>query len=269
MNFSFTSSLIITRINGINFNYACGFNMFIDSNTTNYITDFYNHRVIVFSKNWKYSFSKKFDYPYSIISKNNYLFIIAHNYIYKTDKYLNLLKQVSIYAPIGIYSNSNSNYLYVVSAYNNYLIYQFDINLNLINYIPIESSYNLQTISGNKNRLYIGCYGGQILIVENQVVVKNFNGCNGAYDYVTSITFDQHGYMATTCYYSNQIHIYDVNGFYTNKSVPTSYHPRNLAFDSQNMLVLVTDYQITFYSENIVGLMNSTTNKEIISPTGK
>ena len=46
-----------------------------------------------------------------------------------------------------------------------------------------------------------GCYGGQILVVENQVIVQNFQGCNDAYDYVTSIAFDQYGYMATTCYY--------------------------------------------------------------------
>ena len=71
MNFSFTSSLNLTKINGINFNGASGFNMFVDSNTTNYITDFYNHRIIVFSKNWKYS-------------KNNF------NYTIKSHKFKNL-----------------------------------------------------------------------------------------------------------------------------------------------------------------------------------
>jgi hypothetical protein len=134
-----------------------------------------------------------------MISKNNYLFIIAEYYIYKTDKYLNLIKQNSIYTPKGIYSNSNSNYLYVVSNYYN-RIYQFDMNLNLISFFQIESSYSFQTINSNNNKLYIGCYGGQILVVENQVVVQTFKGCNGDYDYITSIAFDQYGYMATTCY---------------------------------------------------------------------
>jgi hypothetical protein len=116
--------------------------------------------------------------------------------------------------------------------------------------------------------LYIGCYGGQILVVENQVVVQNFKGCNGDYDYVTSIAFDKYGYMATTCYYTSRIHIYTVNGIYTNKSVTTPNYPRNVAFDSQNMMVVVSDYQITFYSESRIGFRNTSTNKEIRSTTG-
>ncbi len=239
--------------------------MFLDSNTINYITDYYNHRIIVYSKNWKYSFSKKFEYPYSMIWKNNYLFIAGEYYIYKTDKYLNLIKQYSLYESRGIYSNSN--YLYVVTYYYN-RIYQFDINLNLITYFQIESSYSFYTINGYDNKLYIGCYGGQILVVENQVVVQNFKGCNGDYDYVTSIAFDKYGYMATTCYYTSRIHIYTVNGIYTNKSVTTPNYPRNVAFDSQNMMVVVSDYQITFYSESRIGFRNTSTNKEIRSTTG-
>ena len=114
-----------------------------------------------------------------------------------------------------------------------------------------------------------GCYGGQILVVENQVIVQNFQGCNDAYDYVTSIAFDQYGYMATTCYSTNRIHIHNVNGIYTNKSVITSNYPRYVAFDSQNMLVLVSNNQITFYSESKIDRINKTTNTEVTSPTGK
>ena len=92
-----------------------------------------------------------------MISKNDYLFIISEHYISKTDKNLNLIKQYSISRSRGIYSNSNSNYIYVVST-SYYRIYQFDTNLNIISYIPIESSYLLHTINGNNNKLYIGCY---------------------------------------------------------------------------------------------------------------
>ena len=124
----------ITSINGISFSGVSGFGMLIDSQTTYYIIDRDNSRIIIFDKNWKYASTKSIPYPYSMITKNNYLYITSEYYIYKSDKFLNVIKT---YNPSnnpsfrGICYNSNDNYIYTVS--NNYnRIYSFDLDLNLI-----------------------------------------------------------------------------------------------------------------------------------------
>jgi hypothetical protein len=110
--------------------------MLIDSQTTNYIMDSDNSRIITFDKNWKYTSTKSFSYPFSMITKNNYLYITSKYCIYKTDKFLNVIKQYPSNNPSCMAFRGNSyhsydNYIYVVSIYNDQ-IYSFDLNLNLI-----------------------------------------------------------------------------------------------------------------------------------------
>ena len=131
----------ITSINGIGFRGLSGFGMLIDSQTTYYIIDRDNSRIIIFDKNWKYASTKSIPYPYSMITKNNYLYITSQYYIYKSDKFLNIIKQYPSNNPSemafrGICYHSYDNYIYVVS-YNQNKIYSFDLNLNLIDSIVI------------------------------------------------------------------------------------------------------------------------------------
>ena len=74
----------ITSINGISFSGLSGFGMLIDSQTTFYIMDRDNSRIIIFDKNWKYATTKSIPYPYYMITKNIYLYITSEYNVYKT-----------------------------------------------------------------------------------------------------------------------------------------------------------------------------------------
>ncbi len=64
--------------------------------------------------------------------------------------------------------------------------------------------------------MYVGCStGGTILVIKNNEIINNFNGCGGASDYVLSIIFDESGYMATSCYSYDKLYLYNKNLNYT------------------------------------------------------
>ena len=64
--------------------------------------------------------------------------------------------------------------------------------------------------------------------------------------YTESILFDQSGNMATACFYSSQVNLYN-NSFYTGKSIQTAPYETSLAFDSKGRFIVVSWYQISIY----------------------
>jgi hypothetical protein len=71
--------------------------------------------------------------------------------------------------------------------------------------------------------MYAACHDGTILVIQNKQIINNYNnGYNGISDYVTSIIFDQSGYMATSCMDSHKLYFHK-NLTYTGKSISTSY----------------------------------------------
>jgi hypothetical protein len=246
-----------TSINGVGFSGLSGFGMLIDSQTSYYIMDSSNGRIIIFDKNWKYASTKSISSPYSMITRNNYLYITSDYYIYKTDKFLNVVKQYPSNNPNymgfrGICYNSYDDYIYAAS-YNN-LIYSFDLNLNLIDSFYISTWGSPWGIQSNNNKLYVSATHYYIYIVVNRTVINSFSVAQ----FVTSMLFDQSGFFATTSYYSNQINIYTNNGTYTGKRFPTVSYSRYMSFDSKNRLIILSNYQLSIFVRNDTTKVNET-----------
>ena len=71
--------------------------------------------------------------------------------------------------------------------------------------------------------------------------------CGEIYDYITSIIFDQSGYIATNCYTSSKLYLHNNNLTYTGKSISTSEYPNSMAFDSKDRLVVFSINETYLY----------------------
>ena len=243
----------ITSYNGSNFYSLIGFGSFPGRNTIYYALDWAAHRIIMFDKNWQYLNYKSFLNPANMIRINNTLYITSQNYIYKTDKYLNLIQQYNATgsAPSyrGIYYNWKNDTIYVV-GYEVKTIYVFDLNLNMIDFFNLnKTKYYPWSIQEYNNEFYVGTFNGIILVIVNKEIIRTFNGCNGCYNsLVGSLIFDKNGYLAVTSSSLNAIYIYNSNGTYTGKSMKTAQYPYYTSFDSKGHLVIMSLFQISIYS---------------------
>ena len=83
---------------------------------------------------------KKFSLPFYLVNTNSSLYITGDENIWKTDKYLNVLKTHTKYASYrDIYLNSTENFIYVASEAYTYF-QAFDLNLVLKNTVSISPS---------------------------------------------------------------------------------------------------------------------------------
>jgi hypothetical protein len=101
-----------------------GFGIIDDANATYYALDNLidgtgTSNFVLYNRNWTYLTYKTMPIyiPFSIQSISNELFIAAKNGIYKTDKYLNLVKSYNRPSAdySSIYHNLSSDILYVAS----------------------------------------------------------------------------------------------------------------------------------------------------------
>ena len=84
---------------------------------------------------------------------------------------------------------------------------------------------------------------------QNEMLINEFDGCNGNSDYLTFILFDPNGYIAITCEYpSNKFYLFSQNGSYTGKSIWTSSDPEYIGFDSKGRFIIISTDQITIYN---------------------
>ena len=77
----------------------------------------------------------------------------------------------------GIYYNCTNNFIYVAPfAFN--VIQVFDLNL-ILNHTFSTATYKPWSIGKYNNKMYVGTYTGTILVLEDEVIINTFNGCNG------------------------------------------------------------------------------------------
>ena len=94
----------------------------------------------------------------------------------------------------------------------------------------------------------MGTQGGIILIYQNEILINQFNGCNGNSVLLTFILFDPNGYMATTCNYpTNKLYLFSPDGSFTGKSITTPLYPHYIGFDSKGRFIQISEEQISIY----------------------
>ena len=97
--------------------------------------------------------------------------------------------------------------------------------------------------------MYVGTNNGTVLVVQNEIIVNQFNGCDGNFVWLTSILFDEYGYFATSCYApTNRLYLLFANGTYTGKVITTPINPYYIGFDSKGHIIQISYRQITIYN---------------------
>jgi hypothetical protein len=238
----------------MNFEQLHGFGMINDVNTSNYyVTDPEGSKIYMFDDNWDYINYKTYFKPVYILTINETVYITGIFNIYKADKNLNIIKQYN--APgspyyNGIYHNETNSLLYIVSN-NDFSIDVFDLDLMILDSILISPSLysNPYSIQGYNNSIYVGTYGGLILVIINKTVVKTFNGCfnSCSLNIITSILFDQYGYMITTTdsSFNNNVYLYKLSSFIGTFS--SFSYLCDVKLDSKGRLIFISFKQIYIY----------------------
>ena len=162
--------------------------------------------------------------------------------------HLNVLNQYNPTGTLiyrGIYYNPEDTLIYITSV-SVKAIHVFDLNLFLYDSIS-TSTYSPYSIVFYDSQIYVGTTIGVVLVIANKIIINTFNGCLGSSGLLTSIIFDQSGYMVTTCHTPKKIYLYNSNGFYAGKSLATPIGPYHTEFDSIGRFVLMTMYQVSLY----------------------
>ena len=134
-----------------------------------------------------------------------------------------------------------NNLLYIAN-FSYGLIEIFDLNL-----VPDSDSIEIYapcSISGYNNSLYVGDYSGRIFLVVNKLIVDDFDGCINHNSPITSIIFDDYGYLSTSC--ANKMYLFYSNGIYCNKFLRrvNGDDYNNIGFDSKGRFVFITHSEV-------------------------
>ena len=149
----------------------------------------------------------------------------------------------------GISYNPSNGLIYVAAYWLNE-IQIFTLDLNLIRRLSTSPNYPW-SIAESSNQLYVGTYGGIIIVYQNEIIINQFNGCDGNNDVLTSILFDQNGYMATSCYNpTSKLYLFAPNGSFTGKYLTTPDYPQYIGFDSKGRFIQISGYEIIIYNWN-------------------
>ena len=243
----------INELNGESFGELCGFGMYSSSNVTYYyLMDWFANKVFILNDEWEFISFKNFSGPHCMILINSSLYMTGNHNIWKEDQDLNILIN---YQPTGGYpwycgiSYNPSNGLIYVVAWNLNEVHVFNLDLTLIRRFSTSPHYPW-SITESSNKLYVGTKEGIILVYQNEKIINQFNGCDGNADLITSILFDQNGYMATSCDNPtvSKLYIFSPNGSLTDKSFTTPRNPRYIGFDSKGRFIQISKKQISIYN---------------------
>lgn len=207
------------------------------------MTDNYNGNIIKFNASWDFITYKHFANDQFTFLKiiENKLFITGYNGFYQLDANLNLIKIYNSTAANyrSLYFNKINGYFYLCSL-NQYSISVLDIDLNFKKTINMQSTGPITTIAGSNQNLYVGTYTGNVIVLENELIIKTFTRvCEKL---ISSITIDAFGFMYISC--SQEIRVYDINGKFLSSFVLT----QNLfqtGIDSSGRLIVFNSYTNT------------------------
>ena len=239
-NYKLNRSIISFGTN--NFSQLGGFVMMVDSNTTYYVIE-WNLGIFLLNDYYDYLNITKFSKSKYMITVNSSFYITGTNNIWKTDKYLNVLIEISdnIADFRDIFFNRSENLIYVAPKLYQY-IQVFNLNLILQHTINISSEIP-RAFSEYNYELYVGTLNGSVRVIVNKSIIRSFTACSNA---VTSMVSDECGLIAIAC--SDTIKLYYYNGTYTGKSLATPAGLKYIGFDSKRNFVALSQYQISIYN---------------------
>ena len=224
MSKNLANKTIIKTYSGINFIGLNGFGCLVDTATTFYALDWTGNKIIIYDSNWQYLTYKNFSSPINMITVNNSLYISGDNFIYKTDKNLNITKQYySASAGYrGLFFNSSGNTIYV-AGFSKKAIDILDLNLIFVDSIS-TSTYSPCSVQRYKNYVYAGTGSSQLLVIENKVIIQTVVACASLA--LTSILIDHFGYITFSCLMKTQNYLYHTENIsYTGMNLTYTLNP--------------------------------------------
>jgi hypothetical protein len=237
------------QFNGNSFGGLCGFGKYSSSNATYYyVMDFGANKVYILNDDWSFISSKYLDSPSGMISINNSLYMIGNSNVWKVDKDLNILINYNSVSAnyLGISYNPSNGLIYVAAQWLKE-IQVFNLDLTLIR--RFSTQHNPMSIAVSSNQLYVGTTRGIILVYQNELIINQFNGCNGNSGYLTFILFDQNGYMATTCTHPTpKLYLFSPGLLEVISLLPTPEYPYYIGFDSKDRFFQISWKQISIYN---------------------
>ena len=226
-----------------------GYGSMIDtvySTTKNYLIDLSKNRVVEFDEKWHFKKHTFFNVPLHVVPVNQSIYVIGVKDIFKTDIYFNTIKRFQTYEDfLGAYYNSTSM-TFLISAYA-YKIYEFDLDLNIIDSIDTKDVH-ISSLQGYNNKLYAGDCTGNMHVIENKEIYLKYQICNSRNSRIQSILFDQQGYMALTCDYDGAAMLFYTNGTFTGMSITNLKQPSDMGFDSKGNFILLGATEARIYN---------------------
>ena len=249
----FNNSTIQSTFNQSNenlFGALLGFGMHSSLNTTYYyVMDSSANKVYILNDEWKFISFKSFKYPAYMVTIGTSIYMTGYYSVWKVDEDLNILIEYNTggypwYR--GISYNPSNGLIYVVSVYSNE-IQVFSSELALIRRFSTEP-HKPYSITVSSNQLYVGTTGRIIIVYQNEIIINQFNGCDGNSVDLSSILFDLTGYMATSCFSANKLYLFSPNGSFTGKSITTPIRPHYIGFDSKGRFIQISSQQISIFN---------------------
>jgi WD40 repeat protein len=222
--------------------------MFIDyeySTTKYYLIDHRvgpNGSIIEYDENWEYkNHFSPFSYPMHLISVNESIYVICLFQIIKTDRFFNIIEIFNgNQFFVDAFYNSTKKTLFVLS-YIQYQIYEFDLDLNIIDSFYIRA--DIWSLNGYNQNIYAGGSFGVLYIIKNKVISQTIEVSNTR---LSSIVFDDYGYMAISSDYN--VYLYDFNGTFTNITKSSnSYYLTSIGFDPQGKFILIDGKEMKIF----------------------
>jgi hypothetical protein len=190
-----------------------------------------------------------------MIRIEKYFYLSLDNHFLKTDFNLNevglVFKAYTGLVPKyrGLWYNSSNNLIYVASNYW-YTIDVFDLNVSKIDSISTTANstpYFPWSLQGNGNMLFCGTDQGVLLVIINKVIIKTINVCNIS-SRLSSILFDQYGYVGFTCKNEKILKLFYTNLSYTGLQKALLANPEFINFDEKGRFIVISDKRITVYN---------------------
>jgi hypothetical protein len=96
--------------------------------------------------------------------------------------------------------------------------------------------------------MFVGTIEGIILVMENDVIIRNFTTVCG---FISSMMIDTYGNMLVLSFSNSFVYLYHTNGSNLGNSVSTSAHPTFMNFDLNGRLVITSwsDFEIYYWFE--------------------
>jgi hypothetical protein len=176
-----------------------------------------------------------------LISVNDSIYVICLFQIIKTDRYFNIIEIFNgNQFFVDAFYNSTKKTLFVLS-YIQYQIYEFDLDLNIIDSFYIRA--DIWSLNGYNQNIYAGRSFGVLYIIKNKVISQTIEVSNSR---LSSIVFDDYGYIAISS--DNNVYLYNLNGTFTNLTISSySYYLTSIGFDSQGKFILIDGKEMKIF----------------------